>query len=85
MLLAAHQYLVQISLVNDAEIFKICLEYWNTLASSLYYEAPLISQPLLLGKPTQTPRRQLYSEILSKVREVMISRMARPEEVIVLI
>jgi exportin-1 len=25
-----------VSKVDDNEIFKICLEYWNALASSLY-------------------------------------------------
>jgi hypothetical protein len=31
-----------------------------------------------------TPRRTLYAEVLSKVRHVMISRMAKPEEAIFL-
>jgi exportin-1 len=32
------QYLLKISEVDDVEIFKICLEYWNWLASELYRE-----------------------------------------------
>jgi len=32
----ALQYLVLISDVDDVEIFKICLEYWNALTSDLY-------------------------------------------------
>ena len=31
----------------------------------------------------QAPRRQLYAPILTQVRRVMISRMAKPEEVLV--
>jgi len=31
LLLDAHFYLLQISLVRDIEIFKICLEYWSSL------------------------------------------------------
>ena len=32
----ALQYLVLISEVDDVEIFKICLEYWNALSADLY-------------------------------------------------
>jgi len=32
----ALKYMLQISQVDDDEIFKICLEYWNGLASDLY-------------------------------------------------
>lgn len=35
-LLKALQYLVLISEVDEVEIFKICLEYWNSLAADLY-------------------------------------------------
>lgn len=67
-------YLVMISEVEDVELFKICLEYWNSLAADLYKESPY-------GQPVS--RRQFYSGILSKVRNIMISRMAKPEEVLV--
>ena len=79
-------YLILISEVDETEIFKICLEYWNSLAADLYRESPFTStSPLLIGKPhTDMPlRRQLYNPVLSKVRRVMISRMAKPEEVLV--
>ncbi|EGG21695.1 hypothetical protein DFA_01581 [Cavenderia fasciculata] len=74
-----HEILVSISHVEDIEIFKICLDYWNTLASNLY------SEPTRFGAPLQTtpPRIMLYKSILSKVRNVLISRMAKPEEVII--
>lgn len=36
----ALQYLLLISEVDETEIFKICLEYWNSLASDLYRENP---------------------------------------------
>lgn len=68
-------YLVMISEVEDVELFKICLEYWNSLASDLYKENPYGN--------TSGSRRQFYSSILSKVRNIMISRMAKPEEVLV--
>nr|KAG5714583.1 hypothetical protein BaRGS_007029 [Batillaria attramentaria] len=85
--LALH-YLILISEVEEVEIFKICLEYWSALAAELYRESPFStsSSPLILGsKPLQEmpARRQLYNPVLSKVRHVMISRMAKPEEVLV--
>ncbi|KAJ8308017.1 hypothetical protein KUTeg_012891 [Tegillarca granosa] len=87
-LLEALSYLINISEVEEVEIFKICLEYWNSLAADLYRETPFsaTSSPLLIGKPhhSELPaRRQLYNPVLSRVRRVMISRMAKPEEVLV--
>lgn len=73
----ALHYLVLISEVEEVEIFKICLEYWNTLSSDLYREAPYT------GPIYFTNRRVLYNEVLNKVRYIMISRMAKPEEVLV--
>jgi exportin-1 len=75
----ALRYLVLISEVEEVEIFKICLEYWNTLASELYREVPFSgATPIFFGT-----RRALYQEVLNKVRYIMISRMAKPEEVLV--
>jgi len=78
-------YLVLISEVDDVEIFKICLEYWNTLSSELYREAPFSStSPILLClKNEGASRKQSYQGVLSKVRRIMISKMAKPEEVLV--
>ncbi|KAK3780651.1 hypothetical protein RRG08_028099 [Elysia crispata] len=98
LLVEALQYLILISHVEEVEIFKICLEYWSSLASDLYKENPfsdLSSAPLIVSFPESPSfmsrgqnqdmpmRRQLYNPLLSKVRLVMISRMAKPEEVLV--
>ncbi|KAJ7341307.1 hypothetical protein JRQ81_005250, partial [Phrynocephalus forsythii] len=83
----ALHYMLLVSEVEETEIFKICLEYWNHLAAELYRESPFSTSasPLLSG--TQhfdvPPRRQLYLPVLSKVRLLMVSRMAKPEEVLV--
>jgi exportin-1 len=102
-LLEALQYLVLISEVEEVEIFKICLEYWNILSAELYREVPYQNTApsyLRLNNSNNVPtRRQFYSVILSKVkifffyfmgkknifkvRRTMISRMTRPEEVLV--
>ena len=83
--------LVSISHVEDQEVFKICLEYWNSLASDLYHtecqlqpqpQAALVLSPAALS-PAASPRLQLYAPILSKLRVLMVSRMAKPEEVLI--
>uniref|UniRef100_A0AAY4A8W7 Exportin-1 n=1 Tax=Denticeps clupeoides TaxID=299321 RepID=A0AAY4A8W7_9TELE len=86
-LMEALHYMLLVSEVEETEIFKICLEYWNHLAAELYRESPFSTStsPLLSG--TQhfdvPPRRHLYLPVLSKVRLLMVSRMAKPEEVLV--
>lgn len=32
----AHNYLIDLSRINERELFKICLEYWNTFTKALY-------------------------------------------------
>eukprot|EP01119_Soliformovum_irregulare_P015808 TRINITY_DN4509_c0_g1_i3.p1 TRINITY_DN4509_c0_g1~~TRINITY_DN4509_c0_g1_i3.p1 ORF type:complete len:760 (-),score=233.57 TRINITY_DN4509_c0_g1_i3:964-3243(-) len=92
LLLEGHHYLANISLVDEDEIFKICLEYWNKLASDLYHEAPAVYESqqsvLMLGNygagvGLSSPRRQLYAKILSRVRQALIRRMPKPEEVLI--
>lgn len=66
-----------ISEVEEIEIFKICLEYWNSLAASLYRENPF-GQLQIVGlfslSPNSrpdgnaiSPRRQFYAPVLSQV------------------
>lgn len=81
----AHNILVRIATVQDVEVFKITLEYWHLLATDLHNEvSTILAGPLLVGGHSMaksSPRRQLYAPVLSKVRSVMVSRMAKPEEV----
>lgn len=62
----ALHYMLLVSEVEETEIFKICLEYWNHLAAELYRESPFStsSTPLLSDVP---PRRHLYLPVLSQV------------------
>ncbi|KAM6202990.1 LOW QUALITY PROTEIN: exportin-1-like [Rhynchocyon petersi] len=86
-LMEALHYMFLVSEVEETEIFKICLEYWNRLAAELYRESPFSTSasPLLSGSQhfDVSPRRQLYLLVLSKIRLLMVSRMAKPEEVLV--
>nr|CAG4635920.1 EOG090X00LI [Eubosmina coregoni] len=86
--LKALQYLLLISEVEETEIFKICLEYWNALAADLYRETPFTipTAPMFMSKSTNTSssvRRLFYQAVLSRLRYIIISRMAKPEEVLV--
>lgn len=92
LLLLSHLYLLKISLVEDREIFKVCLEYWSKFVMDLYNEYPFASLDnpaiagagLFLGSIVQTnSRRALYQDILSSLRLVMIDRMVKPEEVLI--
>ncbi|KAF9114479.1 Karyopherin transporter [Mortierella sp. AM989] len=93
-LLVAHQYLLKISQVEDREVFKICLEYWSKLVAELYEEIqqlPVMELPLLnLGAGMMQSsagsvnlRKNFYTEILARLRVVMIERMVKPEEVLI--
>ncbi|TIC33521.1 hypothetical protein E3Q02_03491 [Wallemia mellicola] len=93
-LLNAHLYLVKISQVPEREIFKICLEYWSVLVAELYDEVqhtPMAEMNPLLGlnmnvagaSGGQNLRKNIYNEVLSNLRLVMIERMVKPEEVLI--
>ncbi|KAK3344026.1 CRM1 C terminal-domain-containing protein [Lasiosphaeria hispida] len=94
-----HYYLIRISQIDDREIFKICLDYWLKLVQELYEEMQSLPisdmnnmsmgslqtggapNPTLL---TNYPlRKHKYNEILSNLRVVMIEKMVRPEEVLI--
>lgn len=84
-LLTGHSYLLKISKVEDREVFKICLEYWNKMVAALYRELPSSADQgfvLNMGNSGQG-RRAIYSDILSQLRVVMIEGMVRPEEVLI--
>ncbi|KAI6658071.1 Exportin-1-like isoform X2 [Oopsacas minuta] len=88
-LLEALHYLVLISEVDETEIFKICLDYWSILAQNLYKlrfrSLGAISGQASgqTGSATSLPGLALYEDILSRIRQVMISRMCKPEEVLI--
>eukprot|EP00127_Corallochytrium_limacisporum_P003765 Clim_evm97s152 gene=Clim_evmTU97s152 len=81
--LDGHKYLILISQIEDDEIFKIVLEYWEFLTQALYNENPFV--PYTQGGLQLMASRRVdrYHNILSKARVVMISRMAKPEEVLI--
>ncbi|KAI5082300.1 hypothetical protein GOP47_0002043 [Adiantum capillus-veneris] len=96
-LLLGLEYLIGISYVDDTEVFKVCLDYWNSLVCDLYQtecnvENPTAAAAMGLQVPmpaglvdglAMSQRKQLYVMPLSKLRLLMISRMAKPEEVLI--
>ncbi|RAL42035.1 hypothetical protein DM860_017761 [Cuscuta australis] len=99
-LLMGLDYLINISYVDDTEVFKVCLDYWNSLVLNLFeahhnMENPAMTaalmglqMPMLPGMvdglgAQQVQRRQLYAGPMSKLRLLMICRMAKPEEVLI--
>ncbi|TEB36228.1 hypothetical protein FA13DRAFT_1810834 [Coprinellus micaceus] len=97
-LLNAHLYMVKISQVDEREVFKICLEYWLKLVAELYEEIqslPIGDSGLLMGLSLgggsgaqsvlngMALRKNVYSDVLSNLRLVVIERMVKPEEVLI--
>ncbi|ONK65879.1 uncharacterized protein A4U43_C06F1910 [Asparagus officinalis] len=99
-LLLGLEYLISISYVDDTEVFKVCLDYWNILVLELFESHHNLDTPaatagmmgfqntLVSGMvdglgSSLLQRRQLYAIPMSKLRMLMICRMAKPEEVLI--
>ena len=87
-LLQGMEVLVQISYVDDDEVLKICLDYWNFFVPDVY--SSVAQEPNAAYAPfgsdaskIRTGRKAFYEGISSSLRAMMIARMAKPEEVIV--
>ncbi|XP_047093851.1 protein EXPORTIN 1A-like isoform X2 [Lolium rigidum] len=92
-LLLGLEYLIGISFIDNTEVFKVCLYYWNAFVSELLQErkkiepataaAEMIPRAVDGTSTAVEHRQQLYSGSLSKLRALMICRMAKPEEVLI--
>ncbi|KAK7199714.1 exportin 1 [Novymonas esmeraldas] len=74
LLVTCHEMLVGMSNINEKELFKACVEYWWWLGDHLLRAPASVVKKNLLAK---LPR------VLSDVRFVLIRRMAKPEEVVI--
>ncbi|KAL6982196.1 Exportin-1, partial [Sarracenia purpurea var. burkii] len=84
---------------NGTSEEQVCLYYWNSLVVELFEgqynldNAPAVANMMGLQVPFPgmvdgigsqlRPRRQLYAGPMSKLRLLMICRMAKPEEVLI--
>jgi exportin-1 len=103
--------LLRISRVDDTDVFKITLDFWNTLVTDLYNTqrtfmaqhgnrmltpgSGLLTvgvQPAFtpntglnsgLASQSNHPRLAMYLKSLAELRLVMIGKMAKPEEVLI--
>mmetsp|Transcript_13459 Transcript_13459/g.38211 ORF Transcript_13459/g.38211 Transcript_13459/m.38211 type:complete len:1071 (+) Transcript_13459:123-3335(+) len=82
-LIGGLDYLIQISYVDDNEVFKTCLDYWNYFVPDVYSTTMDPAGQFSFQQNPAAHRKSLYAKTLSDLRLLMISRMAKPEEVIV--
>ncbi|XP_040931122.1 protein EXPORTIN 1A isoform X2 [Gossypium hirsutum] len=85
-LLMGLEYLINISYVDDTEVFKVCLDYWNSLILELFDSHHNMDNPAVTANMMGLQllqRRRLYAGTMSKLRMLMICRMAKPEEVLI--
>jgi exportin-1 len=88
-LLIGLDYLLNISFVADDEVFKICLDYWNFFVPEVYSSVQTSIVEMnggfggFGGPPNgaDNSRKRFFSQVLSRLRLLMITRMAKPEEV----
>lgn len=88
-LLVGLDYLINISFVPDDEVFKITLDYWNYFVPEVYsrFQTSVVEMNggfAGFATPNGTDhnsRKRFFSTVLSRLRLLMISRMAKPEEV----
>ena len=95
LLLVGLEYLLNISYTDEPEVFKVCLDYWHVLVCDLYQSdgdgvnagsglAEFSFAPASAGGGAGgSTRRMLYSSSMSQLRMLMVSRMAKPEEVLI--
>ena len=88
----ALDFLLSATDTDDVELFKICVEFWRWLAEDLHlaqvkYDTAASVLGMLGGQAGAaaggTNRAAMYDQILSRLRVLMISRMVKPEEVLV--
>lgn len=76
LIVSVHSILVGMSNIMEKELFKACVEYWWWLGNFLLQSPPSSAKKSLSG---------ILSRTLSDVRYVLIKRMAKPEEVIIVV
>lgn len=82
-LLAGLTYLVALAEVDDDQIFKICLEYYSGFSKELHLSSQGQVRTLAgFANPTNR-RHELVSPVMNGVRNVMICKMVKPSEVLI--
>jgi exportin-1 len=74
-LLNGMEILMKLTLVNDIEIFKICLDFWRKFSYELYIKG------IVSGSVNNW--RVFYNNVIHAIRVILIQRMAKPEEIFI--
>ncbi|KAL9178446.1 hypothetical protein ACHAXT_003776 [Thalassiosira profunda] len=92
-LITGLHYIIRVSEVDDLEIFRICIEAWHMLSCELYqteneFNGAGSKTVSLRGRSNagfESPdsRKSKYGPVLTGVRHVIIAKMAKPEEVLI--
>jgi exportin-1 len=69
-------YMLSLTKHPEEEIFKICCDFWNTLAKHLYDQKGLN----WLGNKLWN---SIYRDVISEAKALLIPRMAKPTEILV--
>ena len=82
----ALRYIVSFSELPEDSIFKMCVEFWHFfteyLKSSEKNKMTMTQQTLIYTfQQSPTLNSYTYPMVLSEVRKIIISRMAKPQEV----
>ncbi|KAI0230219.1 Karyopherin transporter [Massospora cicadina] len=80
--LMAHQYLVKISQIEERELASLFSEIKQMVAANRVTEAPPLGEQALIVKDL-SPRKLMYAPVLTQLRVVMIDRMVKPKEVLI--
>lgn len=73
-------YLIQLSRINNSNVFSAAFEMWNRFVFELYSEFPFASQD-----STRRLRRSNYTGILNQLMGALVDKMPRPEEVFIVV
>ncbi|KAH0477674.1 MAG: hypothetical protein KVP17_001730 [Porospora cf. gigantea B] len=87
-----HEFLLRMSRVPNDETFKICLNYWHDLAEDVVLEVVrnadlkgISSSEVFRGDrgvvTSFSSRASEFSRTFERLREILVSRMAKPKEV----
>lgn len=84
LLLLSFFYLLKFTYIDDKEILKICLEFWQSFVESALKDKynGVISSGLILSGDVR--RHFNHSEIYSLLRIAIVHQMYKPEEVLVI-
>lgn len=98
--LTALRYMINISEVEDEEVFRTCLDLWlyftketySTIAALSVAQMPLAEMSMLpkmtmgaMGSAAMSARLYVVKPVLQALEKVMLEHFAKPEEVIVVV